>query len=85
MPFPRVLALGEMQTVSSKIWTQVGESIFLRRVHFPAPLTLLSLSLSLSLSLYIIYIYMYVERERERERERDCYVKPKRLIEVRCF
>ena len=73
IPFPRVLVLCEMQSVSSRIWTRVAVSISYDDNYYTtgtlfmnAPLLSLSLSPSLSLSLslshsYIhIYIYIYI-------------------------
>ena len=62
---PRVFALRNMQTASSRIWTRVTVSIFYDDNHYTA---------STFPPLYI-YIYIYIERKRERggekERERE--------------
>ena len=58
LSFPRVRALCEMQTVSSKTWTRVAVSISYGGIHYAMITFFLSPSLSLSLYIYI-YIYMY--------------------------
>ena len=60
IPFPRVLALYEMQTALSRIWTQFSESIFFYDNHDTTIIVFKSCSYY-EKEYWIWYIYMYME------------------------
>ena len=62
IPFPRVLVLCEMQSVSSWIWTRVVVSIFYEDNHYTTGTSFMYIYIYIYICLYIkdIYIYIYI-------------------------